>query len=114
MTNREAARILRTETLGDSEQMELAKRMGASALEQQMLRFVAPKCEACGYIMTGIMIKSSCAPLDPGGRYTELPLVPLSRVEPDQCPRCLTRFTDIVLDFEKQTCILSGPKEDEA
>jgi hypothetical protein len=34
MTNQEAAKILRTENLGDSEQMELAKQMGAKALDR--------------------------------------------------------------------------------
>ena len=35
MTNEEAIRLLRMEQLGDSEKMELAKFMGAQALEKQ-------------------------------------------------------------------------------
>lgn len=35
MTNQTAAKILRTENPGDSEQMELAKQMGARALDKQ-------------------------------------------------------------------------------
>lgn len=36
MTRNEAIKILRTEMLGDSVQMELAKQMGAYALEKQI------------------------------------------------------------------------------
>lgn len=39
MTNLEAARILRTENIGDSEEMAIAKQMGADALDT-----TTPKC----------------------------------------------------------------------
>lgn len=56
MTAQEAIRILKTEYLGDSEQMELAKQMGALALEKQIPKkpeydentgiYICPNCRS--------------------------------------------------------------------
>ncbi|MGN0535719.1 MAG: hypothetical protein ACI4IR_06950 [Eubacterium sp.] len=54
MTAQEAIRILKTEYLSDSEQMELAKQMGAIALEKQILK--KPDYEGDGYDENGGLI----------------------------------------------------------
>lgn len=47
MTNEKAIKILKIEYFGDSENMELAKQMGANALEKQIPK--KPDYEADGY-----------------------------------------------------------------
>lgn len=101
MTNQEAAKILRTENLGDSELMELAKKMGADALERQKLSFVSPVCGHCGYNLLGLRI-----------RYDEViqhkNLAAATNIDPPCCPRCKTFFTRVDIDFEKQICTAQG------
>ena len=48
MTNEKAIKILKTEYLGDSENMELAKQMGANALEKQIpKKLICVEIEKC-------------------------------------------------------------------
>ena len=105
MTKQEAIHLLRTEQLGDSELMELAKQMGAMALERSPLYFVTPKCEKCGFYVADVMIKHEPA-LRNGNTMC------LSRLDPDYCPKCHTPFVCVEIDGENQTCILKGPKEE--
>ena len=106
MTRQDAIRLLRTEQLGDSELMELAKKMGADALERQHLHFVTPKCGKWGVYILGVSV-----------RYVPEISTPwtmcLSEIDPGYCPSCYTPFVSVDIDYEEQTCILRGLKEDE-
>lgn len=104
MTNQEAAKILRTENLGDSEQMELAKQMGADALENQHTHFIAPVCANCGKIIMGVTIASL------GGHRNVLAI---SSIDPPHCPKCHMFFSRVELDYKNQNCILRGDQHNE-
>lgn len=104
MTRAEAARILRTEQIGDSEQMELAKQMGAEALDKSGMKFIAPVCEKCGSVvldleivtLPDLCVRAICA---------------ASAFSPWMCPRCGLVFDRAELDTIEETCILRGREE---
>ena len=105
MTPQEAIRLLRTEQLGDSELLELAKQMGADALERKDLRFVIPKCENCGQYIYGVAVK----------HVPELSfqnIMCAHSIDPPFCPYCHSLFLAVIIDHEAQTCTLRGPKEE--
>lgn len=99
MTRQEAIRLLRTEQPGDSEWMELAKQMGANALEHQHLHFMAPKCEACGFHILGVEIAYGLGYVD---------TVLMKNIDPSACPHCGTAFVRVDINYEEQTVILKG------
>lgn len=101
MTRQEAAKILRTEQIGDSEQMELAKQMGAEALDKSSMKFIAPRCEKCGEVMLGLEIVTLP---DFNGRA----LYMASAFRPWACPSCGLIFDQAVVDTMEETCILRG------
>lgn len=102
MKEQHAIHLLRTKQPGDTKDMELAKLMGAEALEHRQLRFIMPVCEACGNYIQGVSIESvlcdlpACAP------------IPIKYVEPTHCPHCGAEFIHIELNFAEQTAILVG------
>lgn len=101
MTRQDAAKILRTEQVGDSEQMELAKQMGAEALDKSSMAFIAPVCGKCGAAILGLEIETlpdfkGCA------------LYMTSAFRPEACPRCGLIFDRAELDTIEGTCILRG------
>lgn len=104
MTKQDAIRLLRYERLGDSEAMELAKQMGAAALECVETHFIAPVCGKCGRAIMGVEIVSI-----PGYRYGNILMT--SRFDPANCPTCRTPFVEAVINYEEKTCILKGEKE---
>lgn len=104
MTEQEAIRLLRTEIPGDSEAMELAKHMGADAIERRKLRFVTPVCEECGSYIPGVAIRYVPEISDPWRLI-------ISTIDPALCPKCLTTFVSIEIDTKEETCILRGPKK---
>lgn len=105
MTKQEAIRLLRTEQPGDNECMELAKQMGARALECSNLHFVLPVCEECGYFITGIAIR-----YEPELQHRNV--ICTTNFDPPYCPKCKTLFTRADIDCEEQTCILRGVKKE--
>ena len=105
MTKQEAIRLLRTEHLGDSEAMELAKQMGAAALEQLHTHFITPKCGNCGRHILGIEIVTV-----PELSHNNLRLT--SKFDPAHCPTCHALFIKAELNHEEQTCVLIGLKEE--
>ena len=104
MTEQEAAKILRTEQIGDSEQMELAKQMGANALDGLPLRFIAPVCGHCGNHLLGVAVRH----LENSARGN---IYILSQIDPDKCPRCGTRFVALDIDYERKICIARGEED---
>ena len=100
MTNEEAVRLLRTEQIGDSENMELAKQMGAKALENLRLRFIMPKCENCGRYIPNVAIKHE----GPENENTAM----MSRIDPSCCPHCHIEFFCADVYPSEQICILRG------
>lgn len=103
MTNQEAIKILRTEHPGDSEAMELAKQMGAEALEKQKMVFICPRCAHCGHYIPGVTIKTV-------PEFSFKNLMPASSIDPSMCPNCHTVFTFVEVDTKKETCTLRGPE----
>lgn len=104
MTNQEAIKILRTEHPGDSEAMELAKQMGAQALERQRMVFICPVCAHCGHHIPEVAIKTV-----PELSFRNI--IPASSIDPSCCPNCHTPFNFVEVDTEKETCTLRGVKE---
>lgn len=102
MTKQDAIRLLRTENLGDSEQMELAKKMGADALERQQLHFIAPVCEKCGQVVTGVEIEYFASYYN---------VAAMKNIRPAHCPRCFMLFDRVDINYKEQTCILKGPRD---
>ena len=100
MTNEEAVRLLRTEQIGDSKNMELAKQMGAKALENLRLRFIMPKCENCGRYIPNVTIKHE-------GSENENTVM-MSEIDPSCCPRCHIEFFCADVYPLEQICILRG------
>lgn len=107
MTRQDAAKILRTEQIGDSEQMELAKQMGAEALDKSAMKFIAPKCEKCGAAILGLEIVTL-------PDFNSRALYMASDFRPDECPRCGLIFDRAELDTIEGTCILRGCKTNAA
>lgn len=107
MTRQDAAKILRTEQIGDSEQMELAKQMGAEALDKSSMKFIAPRCEKCGEVLLGLEIVTLP---DFNGRA----LYMASAFRPWACPSCGLIFNRAEVDTINETCILKGiePKKE--
>lgn len=101
MTNLEAARILRTEQIGDSEQMELAKHMGAKALDKSHMTFIAPVCEKCGAVVVGLELVALPEPAARG-------FYVMSNIRPSMCRCCGLMFDRVELDTIEETCILRG------
>lgn len=101
MTRQDAAEILRTEQIGDSELMELAKQMGAEALDKSSMKFIAPVCEKCGAVIRGLEIVTL-------PDFNERALFMTSTFRPDECPRCGLIFDQAVVDTIEETCILKG------
>lgn len=101
MTRQEAANILRTEQIGDSEQMELAKQMGAEALDKSSMKFIAPRCAKCGEVILGLEIVNLP---EPKGHA----LFMTSAFRPGECPSCGLIFDQAVVDTIEETCILKG------
>ena len=99
MTKREAAKILRTEQIGDSEQMELAKQMGAKALDDRPGSIIVPKCERCGHYLLTLSVQ-----------YIESrgDLIAGSNIDPERCPKCGMYFVRLDLDYENEICIARG------
>ena len=102
MTKQEAARILRTERIGDSEQMELAKQMGAQALDTLPGTFIVPKCAHCGHYLLALSIQH----IDSIGD-----VVVGSKINPEMCPKCGTYFVRLDLDYENEVCIARGEED---
>lgn len=102
MTPQEAIRLLRTEQLGDSELLELAKQMGADALERQHLHFVTPKCETCGQHIVGVTMRALPIGEEKG------PVFVTTEIDPACCPKCGTLFARVDIDYETQTAILKA------
>lgn len=105
MTPQEAIRLLRTEQLGDSELLELAKQMGADALERQHLYFVTPKCETCGRYIHGLEVRTLS--------YDEVRdrIFVVTDIDPACCPGCGTPFSRVEVDYGELTCILKAEEE---
>lgn len=101
MTRQDAAKILRTEQIGDSEQMELAKQMDAEALDKSSMKFIAPRCAKCGEVMLGLEIVTLP---DLNGRA----LYVASAFSPWACPSGGLIFDQAVVDTMEETCILKG------
>lgn len=101
MTRQEAAKILRTEQIGDSELMEIAKQMGAEALDKSSMKFIAPRCEKCGEVMLGLEIVTL-------PDFHERALFMVSNFRPWACPSCGLIFDQAVVDTMEETCILRG------
>ena len=103
MTKEKAARLLRTEHIGDSEQMELAKQMGAEALDRHKnIFFVVPRCEKCGRYVPSVEIEQ-------GPRIISTAIA--KGISPSHCPHCYTRFISAEIDTIEHTCILKGREE---
>lgn len=110
MTKKEAIRILRSEQLGDSEEMELAKQMGAQALEYSHLTMVLPKCGRCGAYIPGVAVRHSEEP----SIHVHQPahLVVLGRdIDPWSCPKCGMPFVRVDIDVVARVCVLKGADE---
>lgn len=87
-------------SFGDSVNMELAKQMGAKALENLRLRFIMPKCESCGRYIPNVVIKHE-------GLKNESTVM-MSRIEPWCCPHCHIEFICADIYPTEQRCILRG------
>lgn len=104
MTKQEAIQILRTEQIGDSEKMEVAKHMGAVALEGLPTAFMVPKCGNCGRYLSEINIRYLKDISKDGIRVA-------NRIVPVRCPECRTFFTRLDVDWENEICIARGGAE---
>ena len=102
MTKQDAIRLLRTEHIGDSEQMELAKQMGARALELQPIHFVMPVCESCRRVVPGVEIETV---------YSYFNTVAVKSITPMCCPMCGAYFVQVDIDYIEQTAILKTAEE---
>lgn len=80
MTVQNAIKILKTEYLGDSEYMELAKQMGAYALEKQIPK--KPDYEGDGFDEDGYLIYDTWICPNCGKHYE------VDYDEYDFCPKC--------------------------
>lgn len=104
MTNQDAIHLLRTEQIGDSEAMELAKQMGAKALECLQSHFISPRCENCGNYITGVEIRYE---------WGHKNCLMMSVIDPSVCPYCGTNFYRVDIDYENETCILREGQDNE-
>lgn len=112
MTEKEAAILLRIEQPGDSEQMELAKFLGARALEKRASTFTMPLCGHCGHYIPGVSIHRSeeCSiPVNPRSD-----IIMARAVVPMRCPRCRTPFVRVDIDPAERVCVLKGEVQADA
>lgn len=105
LTIQNAIRLLRTEQPGDSELLELAKHMGADALERQAFYYMVPRCEKCGRYIHGLEVRTLSYDAEKDRIFV------VTDIDPACCPGCGTPFSHVEVDYGELTCILKAEKE---